>query len=108
MAGPGAVTLDPLVGLDDTTKPLRANLLAVPALRARYLAYVRDIAEHWLDWRALGPLASKYRALIAADVHADTKKLYTSDAFEAASGSGDESVKVFVDRRRAFLLGEKQ
>ena len=52
------MTLEPLVGLDDTTKPLRAELLAVPALRARYLAYVRDIAERWLDWRTLGPVAS--------------------------------------------------
>jgi hypothetical protein len=105
--GGGAVTLDPLVGIDDTTKPLRSKLLAVPALRARYLASVREIAENWLDWRTLGPLASKYRALIAKDVLADTKKLYTSDAFEAASGSGDESVKEFADGRRAFLLGEK-
>ena len=50
---------------------------------------------------------SKYRALIATAVHTDTKKLYTSDAFEATSGSGDESVKAFADGRRAFLLGEK-
>ena len=37
--------LDPLVGLNDTTKPLRSKLLAVPALRQRYLSYVREIAE---------------------------------------------------------------
>ena len=105
--GEGGIMLDPLIGLDDTSKPLRSKLLAVPALRVRYLAYVREIAENWLDWRTLGPLASKYRALIAKDVLADTKKLYTSDAFEAASGNGDESVKAFADGRRAFLLGEK-
>jgi hypothetical protein len=105
--GEGGIMLDPLIGLDDTSKPLRSKLLAVPALRVRYLAYVREIAENWLDWRTLGPLASKYRALIAKDVLADTKKLYTSDAFEAASGNGDESVRAFADGRRAFLLGEK-
>ena len=104
--GAGGVALDPLVGLDDPTKPLRSRLLAVPALRARYLAYVRDIAERWLDWRTLGPVADKYRALIAADVRADTKKLYTTEAFEAATGS-ENSVKAFADRRRAFLLEQK-
>ena len=101
--GEGGVTLDPLVGLDDSTKPLRSKLLAVPALRQRYLGYVRDIAERWLDWRALGPLATRYRAIIAADVRADTKKLYTTEAFE----TGDNSVKAFADRRRAFLLEQK-
>ena len=44
---------DSLVGLDDTSKPLRSKLLAVPALRARYLGYVREIADKWLDWRTI-------------------------------------------------------
>ena len=48
------VSLDPLVGLDDASKPLRSKLLAVPALRARYLRYVREIAERWLDWQYAG------------------------------------------------------
>jgi len=101
--GEGGATLDPLVGLDDSTKPLRSKLLAVPALRERYLGYVRDIADRWLDWRTLGPLAARYRAVIAADVRMDTKKLYTTEAFE----SGENSVKAFADRRRAFLLERK-
>ena len=46
MFGGGGADLDPLVGLDDTSKPLRSKLLAVPALRERYLAYVRDIADN--------------------------------------------------------------
>jgi hypothetical protein len=71
------------VGLDDDNKALRTKLLAVPALRDRYLTYVRDIAEHWLDWKTLGPIAEKHRALIAADVKADTRKLYSSEAFDS-------------------------
>src|SRR5262249_14431991 len=53
--GPGAggkgsgYSLDPLIGLDDPRKPLRSRLLAVPSLRARYLKYVRQIAEESLD-----------------------------------------------------------
>ena len=98
--GPGGADLDPLVGLDDATKPLRSKLLAVPALRERYLGYVRDIATKWLDWQRLGPVAEGYHALIAADVKADTKKLDTYEAFEA----GLPALKSFVERRRAVLL----
>src|SRR5207344_1215741 len=51
--GPGAdaapkvdgVKLDPLVAANDPAKPMLSKLLAVPALRARYLGYVRDIAQ---------------------------------------------------------------
>ncbi len=98
--GFGGPELDPLVGLDDDNKALRSKLLAVPALRARYLTYVRDIAERWLDWKTLGPIAGKHRGLIAADVMADTRKLYSSDAFD----SGLAELKTFVEARRAYLL----
>ncbi len=101
------VTLDPLVGLDDASKPLRSKLLAVPALRARYLGYVRQIAERWLDWQTLEPVARSHHALIADAVRADTKKLYTFQAFESGVSEGSESLQSFVDRRRAFLLQEK-
>ena len=107
--GPARVdaAVDPLVGIDDATKPLRSKLLAVPALRARYLSYVREIAEQWLDWQALEPVARSHHALIADAVRADTKKLYTFQAFEAGVSEGHESLKSFVTRRRAFLLQEK-
>jgi hypothetical protein len=100
----GGVDLDPLIGLDDPSKPLRSKLLAVPALRERYLSYVREIAEKWLDWRTLEPRVRQYQALIADAVKADTRKLYSSEAFTTDVASSDQSVKSFVDRRRAFLL----
>jgi spore coat protein CotH len=96
----GGPDLDPLVGLDDPTKPLRSKLLAVPALRAKYLGYVKAIATKWLDWNTLGPLVQKYQAVIAADVKADTRKLDTFEAFQ----SGVASLKTFAERRRALLL----
>ena len=100
----GGVDLDPLIGLDDPTKPLRSKLLAVPALRERYLSYVRQIAEKWLDWRTLEPRVQKYQAVIADAVKADTRKLYSTEAFTSDVAVGERSVKSFVDRRRAFLL----
>ena len=98
--GQGGPELDPLVGLNDNSKPLRSKLLAVPGLRAKYLSYVREIADKWLDWNTLGPLAQKYHDSIAADVKADTRKLFDDEGFE----NGLASVKRFADARRAYLL----
>ena len=102
--GQGGAELDPLIGLDDASKPLRSKLLAVPALRAKYLGYVREIADKWLDWRTLEPLVRQYQLVIAADVKADTRKLYPTEQFTTGVDQGATSVKGFVDRRRAFLL----
>jgi len=55
------VELDPLAGSTDDNKPLLRRLLAVPSLKARYLANVRTLAETWLDWEKLGPLAGNIR-----------------------------------------------
>ena len=96
----GDATLDPLIGLNDASKPLRSKLLAVPALRAKYLAYTKEIATKWLDWKTLGPLVTKYHALIEADVKVDTRKLDSNESFDA----GVEALRVFAERRRATIL----
>jgi Spy/CpxP family protein refolding chaperone len=114
--GGSSVTLDPLVGLNDAKKPLRSKLLAVPALRKRYLQRVRTIAEHSLDWAKLEPLVSQYRALLEPELRLDTRKLSSMEAFEraldpqpidpqASLPRGGMSLRAFADRRRAFLLG---
>jgi hypothetical protein len=100
----GVVELDPLVGLDDTSKPFRARLLAVPALRAKYLSYVREIAEQWLDWKKLEPIVRARQGLIAEDVADDTRKLYSTAAFKADVSESDDSLQRFVERRREYLL----
>lgn len=98
--GEGGPTLNPLVAIDDPGKPLRSRLLKVPALRERYLAYVRDIAETWLDWPRLEPLVAGYQELIGEEVALDTRKIYGTREFEA----GPAGIKRFADRRRAYLL----
>jgi len=100
---PASATLDPLVGLTDTSKPLRSKLLAVPALRAKYLGYVHQIAEKWLDWKKIGPIAERYQAIIAAEVRDDLRKLDTFEEFPIdQAGTGD--LRSFLERRRAYLL----
>ncbi len=110
--GAGGVTLDPLVGLDDARKPLRSKVLAVPKLKAQYLAHVRTIADKSLDWKVLGPVVADYRKLIEAEVAADTRKLDTTADFlkatapDATKAQGrDWPLRAFADQRRAFLLG---
>ncbi len=102
MMVPATPELDPLVGLDNPSMPLRSKLLAVPALRARYLRYVREIAERDLDWKTMGPLVEKYQKLIRDDVSRDTRKLYTAEAF----AEGVVKLKEFADNRRSYLLAK--
>ncbi len=119
--GGGGVKLDPLVATYDTSKPLLSKLLAVPALRTRYLGYVREIAATWLDWNKLGPLAKEYQSVIADVVKVDTRKLDSTEAFFAGvdsatqtqSGSGPGggqrgSLKAFAEQRREFLLNHAE
>lgn len=122
---PCGVDLDPLIGLDDPQKPLRSKLLAVPALRDRYLQHVRTIAEESLDWKHLGPIVARYRTLIETEVEADTRKLGTFAAFQKATADtvvaeskestepphrgfgpphNDLSLRAFADQRREYLL----
>lgn len=110
------VKLDPLLAVQDASKPLISKLLAVPAFRARYLGYVREIGEKWLDWKTLGPIAEKYHGMIAAEVRADTRKLDSTEDFEISltqdikgsgfgpGGGGTIGLKNFADQRRAYLL----
>ena len=103
MGGGGrGVELDALVGLDDPRKPLRSKVLAVPALKAKYLANVRTIAEQSLDWKKLGPVVADLRKLIEKEVEADTRKL---DSFEAFQRNTDDSGKAAPPPGRGFGQG---
>ncbi len=107
--------LDPLVGLDDPSKPLRSKLLAVPSLQARYLEHVRTIAQEDLNWEQLQPVIDQYHQLIGSEIKADTRKLTSFAEFEAAlsdqvesspppEGRRRASLRSFVEQRRAYLL----
>ena len=112
-----ALKLDPLVGLDDAKKPLRSKLLAVPALRARYLEMIRTLADKHLDWKNLGPVVASYRDLAAKDIALDTRKTSTTAQFENLTadqpgpteaprgfGHGAMALRTFADQRREYLL----
>ena len=125
MRGPGfnmpsveGVKLDPFAVAKDDAKPLVSKLLAVPALRERYLSYVREIAEKQLDWKKLGPVAGQYHALIAPVAREETRALDTTEAFDKSLSEDLEgrgsfgrigiSLKNFADQRREYLLNYKE
>jgi hypothetical protein len=118
--GASGVEVDPLIGGDDASKPLRSRLLAVPRLREQYLANVRAIAEHSLDWNTLGPRVAAYRALFRDALAKETRSVESIDGFDRATSeavpqAGGEtpapgrqpgmSLRAFADARRKFLLG---
>ncbi len=102
------------MALDDPSKPLRSRLLKVPALRDKYLSYVRTIAEQSLSWSKLAPLVKQTRELLHDDIEADTKKLESLEAFETALSDKEpeagpaqgrhESLRSFIEKRSKFLL----
>jgi hypothetical protein len=115
-SGGGGTRLSPFEGSRDGTKPLLYRLLMVPELRERYLGYVRDVAENWLEWERLQPIVEDYRALIRGVIEVDERKLYSTDEFElgvtgASSGGGfgpgappGMTLKAVVEQRQAYLL----
>ena len=110
----GGVDLDPLVAIDDPRKPLRSKLLAVPSLKAKYLRYVRTIAEHSLNWENVGPQIARYRELLQKEVEADTRKLTSYDGFinatnpEATEDAHNGSLRHFFEAHRKYLLEHKE
>jgi spore coat protein CotH len=78
------VELDPLTGLDDSSKPLRSKLLAVPKYRARYLEILAKINEEILGGDFLQSRIEHYVPMIDPYVKQDTRKLESYEAFQKA------------------------
>ncbi len=94
--GPAPVDVreDPVVGIEIPAS-VAFEAARDSSTSARYLSYVREIAERWLDWQTLEPVARSRRALIADAVRADTRKLYTFQAFEVGCQRGEREPKKF-------------
>jgi hypothetical protein len=86
----------------------------VPALRTRYLDYVREITENWLTWEKLGPVAQRYHDLISTEVEKETHKansyahfVQEFDQETTAGGRGGDAatnLKSFITERHRYLL----
>ncbi len=83
--GSSGFDVDPLIALNDRTKPLRSKILKVPSLRTKYLKCVRELALHSLDWKKIGPVVSRYRELSEDDLKVGTKNLSSYEQFQLAT-----------------------
>ena len=87
-------------------------LLNNPKWQRQYLLYVKQLAE-LMQWSNIGPHVEQHRDLIKKEVALDTRKLFTTDAFKAATSSanpGKDSTRfrAFVDKRAAFVLNHEK
>lgn len=97
--------------IDNPNRPVLVRLMAIPRLRARYVAHLRTLIEESFNWDAMGPIATDMHDLIAEEVELDTKKLFSTSAFytnlESASGNVP-GIRQFVEERREFLLAHPE
>jgi hypothetical protein len=84
--------------------PLLNRLLAVPALRQRYLAHLRTIMAEEMNTTTTNQILDDYYAQIDSLVQSDPKKLYTYSAFLAQK----QTLKSFVTARRNFLNNQTE
>ena len=101
--------LDPLFPQQKASRPLVARMLAAPGFRDQYFSHLRTLLEDVWDWNTISPLVTQYQNLIRAEVLADTKKLYSNDAFtrnvtqDYRAGGTIPGLKPFLEVRRSYL-----
>jgi len=96
--------LKPLASMTDRF-PLRSKLLAVPALKKKYLANLKSIATNDLRADTFGALVAEFSDVIADEVKKDTRKMMTNSAFKAATKKGSKgALNKFAAERSKYLL----
>lgn len=97
--------------IDNPNRPVLVRLMAIPRLRARYVAHLRTLIEEIFNWDSMEQMATDMKNLIAEEVELDNKKLFSTNAFhsnfENASGNVP-GIRQFVIERRDFLLAHPE
>jgi hypothetical protein len=115
----GSSSMNPWLNTTLTTKPAFSKTLVFPDWRERYDAHYRNILENSFSWAVLGPVITQYHAMIAPDVIADTKKIYSTTAFtqnltqSVTVSEGGRTVTIpglqpLITARDAFLRGQTE
>ena len=106
-----AATLSPFYMVTSSERPLVMKLVGDTVGRQDFLAHMRTALDQF-DWTVVGPLAQAYQNLIRAEVYADTRKLYTNQAFDDnltqnvwAGSTLVPGLQPFINARRSYLLG---
>jgi hypothetical protein len=112
LGGEGNVSANtnPYYGSTNSNRPALYRTFQVPKWKARYIAHYRTFVEENFSWAEIGRLITKYQALIAADVAADTKKIYTTAMFTdnvtkdvIFNRTTIRGIKPLVEGREAFF-----
>lgn len=78
----GSSTLDPWYMTTNTYRPAFTRTLQFADWRQRYKAHLRAVIDQSFNPTYLNPIINRYYNLIAADVAADPKKLYSTAQFQ--------------------------
>lgn len=97
-------TWSPFYNQTNANYPLLNRILAVPALRQRYLAHMRTIVNEAFDLTTSHAKLDAYKAQIDALVQSDPKKIYTYAQFTAEV----TELKTFMTNRRNALIGNAE
>lgn len=105
--------LDVLAGIDDPRRPLLSKLLAVPALRRRYLVHLNTLATEALDWDALSPQLKQLHATLLPEVRRETHKPDSFERFargleqDLPDTDDEPSLRKTIEDRRAYVLEDE-
>ncbi|MBI5916717.1 MAG: CotH kinase family protein [Bacteroidetes bacterium] len=80
----GLQELDPLLHINNTTKPLISKLLENPDYKKIYLSHLRTILQDWFVSGKFDKRAKELQMLIRPDVDKDPNKYYTIADFDAS------------------------
>ncbi|HEX6811135.1 MAG TPA: CotH kinase family protein [Planctomycetota bacterium] len=109
----GNTSLAPTYNTTNTFRPAFTKTLQFADWTERYKAHLRSVIDNTFNPTHLSPLAQQYHTLIAADVAADTKKIYSTTLFQqnlnntvTAPGLGGGTIAgliPFIQNRHGFL-----
>lgn len=106
----GSTSLSPSQYNTASYRPAFTQTLTYTDWNERFKAHYRAILANTFNPTHLTPLAQQYHAMIAADVAADTKKIYTTAAFTSnlnssvsITGATLPGIVPFIQARHTFL-----
>lgn len=80
----GLQDLDPVLHIDNTTKPLISKLLSDPDYKKIYLSHMKTILQDWFISGKFEKRARELQAMIRNNVNDDTNKYYSIAEFDAS------------------------
>ncbi|MHC4851062.1 MAG: CotH kinase family protein, partial [Planctomycetota bacterium] len=102
--------LSPFYNTTNSKRPILSQTMQFARWKARYIAHYRTVVEQSFSWQEIGGLVTKYQKMIANDVAADTKKIYTTAQFTQnvtqdvrIGRTTIKGLKPLVEARRKYL-----